>query len=314
MEKIVDYKEAEWGQMSMCDAERRLLANALLDLSNERFVLLSESCIPVHNFTTVYTHLMRSKHSFLGAFDDDGPYGRGRYNENMAPEVNITQWRKGSQWFEVNRKLALAIVEDVMYYPKFQNFCKPHCYVDEHYFPTMLSIKAPQLLANRSITWVDWHRGGPHPATFGRGDISEEFLKGILDGHTCQYNHQSSSICFLFAPKEDEILEYILSQNFCELPKVAIPPEMKGKRRGQFCKFYPTVGRSTGDCISHQHLIQDYSMLDFVQILIKKAVALKIQVKELKPIKKLICKLKETPKASKLTPKGKEMERGQKSS
>ncbi|CAN6469906.1 unnamed protein product [Victoria cruziana] len=194
-------KEAEWGKMSMCDAERRLLANALLDISNEIFVLLSESCIPMYNFTTIYTHLMKSKHSFLGAFDDHGPYGRGRYNGSMAPEVNITQWRKGSQWFEVNRKLALAIVEDVRYYPKFKKFCKPHCYVDEHYFPTMLSIEAPQQLANRSITWVDWHRGGPHPATFGGADITEEFLKGILDGHTCEYNHQSSSICFLFARK-----------------------------------------------------------------------------------------------------------------
>ncbi|CAA0404884.1 hypothetical protein AtNW77_Chr5g0110761 [Arabidopsis thaliana] len=26
-------------------------------------------------------------------------YGRGRYYGNMAPEVSIDQWRKGSQWF-----------------------------------------------------------------------------------------------------------------------------------------------------------------------------------------------------------------------
>ncbi|KAJ6435181.1 hypothetical protein OIU84_000407 [Salix udensis] len=58
---------------------------------------------------------MRSKHSFIGAFDDHGPYGRGRYNENMAPEVNITSRRQGSQWFEVNRKLAVSMVEDTTY-------------------------------------------------------------------------------------------------------------------------------------------------------------------------------------------------------
>lgn len=186
----------------MCDAERRLLANALLDVSNERFVLLSESCIPLYNFTTIYNYMMGSKYSFMGAFDDPGPYGRGRYNENMLPEVNISDWRKGSQWFEVNRKLAVYIVQDTKFYPKFLNFCRPACYVDEHYFPTMLTIEAAGLLANRSLTWVDWSRGGAHPATFGASDVTDEFfLKRIYDGHSCLYNDQPSSICYLFARK-----------------------------------------------------------------------------------------------------------------
>ncbi|XP_059657106.1 glycosyltransferase BC10 [Cornus florida] len=192
---------SEWGRMSMCDAEKRLLANALLDISNEWFVLLSESCAPLYNFSVIYHYIMKSRYSFIGAFDDPGPYGRGRYNHNMAPEVNISQWRKGSQWFEINRKLAIYIVEDTKFYPKFANFCRPACYVDEHYFPTMLTIQSPNLLANRSITWVDWSRGGPHPATFGRGDITEDFLKRILGAHSCVYNNQPSSVCFLFARK-----------------------------------------------------------------------------------------------------------------
>ncbi|GAB2223028.1 hypothetical protein Droror1_Dr00017163 [Drosera rotundifolia] len=192
---------AEWGRMSMCDAERRLLANALLDISNEWFVLLSESCIPLFNFSIVYHYIKRSRYSFMGAFDDPGPYGRGRYNPNMEPEVQLTQWRKGSQWFEVSRKLAIQIVRDTTFYPKFDAFCKPACYVDEHYFPTMLTIQAPELLANRSLTWVDWTRGGAHPATFGRGDITPEFLKRIVERRNCLYNGQPSSFCELFARK-----------------------------------------------------------------------------------------------------------------
>ncbi|WCJ39632.1 Core-2/I-branching beta-1 6-N-acetylglucosaminyltransferase family protein [Euphorbia peplus] len=191
----------EWGKMSMCDAERRLLANALLDISNERFILLSESCIPLYNFTTIYTYLMRSKQSFVSAFDDPGPFGRGRYNANMLPEVNITQWRKGAQWFEVNRKLAINIVEDSKYYPIFEEFCKPSCYVDEHYFPTMLTIQASNLIANRSLTWVDWSRGGPHPATFGGNDIKDDFFKRVFEGRNCSYNDRQVSMCFLFARK-----------------------------------------------------------------------------------------------------------------
>lgn len=200
-ERQIPSQVSEWGKMSMCDAERRLLANALLDISNERFVLLSESCIPLYNFTTIYNYLTRSKYSFIGAFDDPGPFGRGRYNYNMLPEVNIAEWRKGSQWFELNRKVALLVIEDTKFYPKFSEFCKPNCYVDEHYFPTMLTIRAPNLLANRSITWVDWSRGGAHPGTFGSTDITEEFMKRILEGEECSYNDNSSSVCHLFARK-----------------------------------------------------------------------------------------------------------------
>lgn len=194
-------KIVEWGRMSMCDAERRLLANALFDFSNEWFVLLSESCIPLYNFSLVYHYIARSNHSFIGAFDDHGPYGRGRYNIKMAPMINITHWRKGSQWFEINRRLAISIVEDTKFYPNFEQYCKPYCYVDEHYFPTMLTIQAPNALANRSLTWVDWSRGGSHPATFGSADVSEDFLKKIQSGQHCIYNGKPFSVCFLFARK-----------------------------------------------------------------------------------------------------------------
>ncbi|KAL7121963.1 hypothetical protein ACP275_01G016500 [Erythranthe tilingii] len=192
---------SEWGKMSMCDAERRLIANALLDISNERFVLLSESCIPLHNFTTIHSYITGSKYSFTGAFDDPGPFGRGRYNDHMLPEVAITDWRKGSQWFEVSRQLALYLIQDKKFYPKFEQFCRPACYVDEHYFPTMLTVQAGNLLANRSVTWVDWSRGGAHPATFGRSDITEDFFKRIFEGEKCLYNDQPSSVCSLFARK-----------------------------------------------------------------------------------------------------------------
>ncbi|RID68309.1 hypothetical protein BRARA_C00477 [Brassica rapa] len=167
----------------MCEAERRLLANALLDISNEWFVLVSESCIPLFNFTTIYTYLSQSKHSFMDAFDDNGPFGRGRYNDNMEPQVPIAKWRKGSQWFE------------------FREFCRPACYSDEHYFPTMLTIEKPMALANRSVTWTDWSRGGSHPATFGESDITENFFQKIFDGVNCTYNGRNTSMCYLFARK-----------------------------------------------------------------------------------------------------------------
>lgn len=185
----------------MCEAERRLLANALLDFSNEWFVLLSEACIPLRGFEFIYNYVSRSRYSFMGSVDEDGPYGRGRYSYAMGPQVHLSQWRKGSQWFEINRLLAIEIVGDVMYYRKFKEFCRPPCYVDEHYFPTMLSIPYSNLLANRTLTWTDWSRGGAHPATFGKDDITERFLEKLPRAQSCFYNDQPSQVCYLFARK-----------------------------------------------------------------------------------------------------------------
>ncbi|GAB4832326.1 hypothetical protein Ancab_006340 [Ancistrocladus abbreviatus] len=191
----------DWGTISMIDAERRLLASALLDFSNQRFILLSEACIPFFNFTTVYSYLINSNVSFLGSFDDPRKPGRGRYNPKMQPHINITDWRKGSQWFEVNRELAIHIISDEKFHHIFKEYCHPPCYSDEHYLPTLANIRYPHLISNRSITYVDWSRGGPHPAKFGAGWITDEFLNRIRFESNCTYNGKSTSLCFLFARK-----------------------------------------------------------------------------------------------------------------
>ncbi|CAM0907838.1 unnamed protein product [Alopecurus aequalis] len=195
-------KSTEWGMPSVVDAERRLLANALLDLDNERFVLVSESCIPLHPLPKVHAYLTRSAHSFVAVFDDPGKDGLGRYPASLAPDVPVSRWRKGTQWFELHRSLAVFVVADGRYYPRFREECLPNCYVDEHYLPTVLTIEAPWSVANRSVTWVDWSRGGAHPASFGARDVREEFLKRIVGKEEkCMYNGQPEEVCFLFARK-----------------------------------------------------------------------------------------------------------------
>ncbi|KAM7274639.1 hypothetical protein ACFE04_016505 [Oxalis oulophora] len=199
-------KQVEWGESTMVDAERRLLANALLDLSNERFILLSESCIPLFNFTTIYNYLINSRQSFLASFDDPTKDGRGRYNPGMSPTITLSDWRKGSQWFEMHRKVAIEIIVDQKYYPIFNEYCKPPCYMDEHYLSTFVTKIGAQWNSNRSLTWVDWSKGGPHPTRFVRKDVSEKLLNSIRfsNGFNCTYNggiKSTTTICFLFARK-----------------------------------------------------------------------------------------------------------------
>ncbi|KAH0877085.1 hypothetical protein HID58_064479 [Brassica napus] len=201
-DRQIPSQKVEWGSPLLTDAEKRLLANALLDFSNERFILLSESCVPVYNFSTVYSYLINSAYSFVDSYDEPTRYGRGRYSRKMLPDIKLHHWRKGSQWFEVNRKLAIYIISDSKYYLLFKLFCRPACYPDEHYIPTFLNMFHGSVNANRSVTWVDWSIGGPHPATYGADNITEGFLQSIRKNETdCLYNEEPTSLCFLFARK-----------------------------------------------------------------------------------------------------------------
>ncbi|CAL9050863.1 glycosyltransferase BC10 [Musa acuminata AAA Group] len=173
-----------WGKISMVDAERRLLANALQDPDNQHFVLLSDSCVPLHNFDYVYNYLMGTNVSFIDCFWDPGPHGNARYTEHMLPEIEEKDFRKGSQWFSMKRRHALIVLADSLYYTKFKLYCKPgfdsrNCYADEHYLPTLLSMVDPTGIANWSVTHVDWSEGKWHPKAYRAQDVTFEILKNI---------------------------------------------------------------------------------------------------------------------------------------
>ncbi|KAL8141843.1 hypothetical protein V2J09_014875 [Rumex salicifolius] len=193
-------KEVKWGELSMVEAERRLLASALVDdASNRHFLLLSDSCIPLFNFSTVYSYLTRSSATFIDSHNPSGPTAWARYRPRMLPVISLAQWRKGSQWFHIDRPLAAFVVSDSTYFPLFSF---PKCFADEHYLATLVGIGFGSRNTNRSVTWADWASGsGAHPAIFQRRHITPEFLGRLRGGYRCDYNGKETSDCYLFARK-----------------------------------------------------------------------------------------------------------------
>ncbi|RDX84003.1 hypothetical protein CR513_35010, partial [Mucuna pruriens] len=164
-----------WGKISMVDAERRLLANALQDPDNQHFVLLSDSCVPLYHFDYIYNYLI---------FKDPGPHGNGRYSDRMLPEVEVKDFRKGAQWFSMKRQHAIIVMADSLYYSKFRSYCQPglegrNCIADEHYLPTFFQMVDPGGIANWSITHVDWSERKWHPKSYRAQDVTYELLKNI---------------------------------------------------------------------------------------------------------------------------------------
>jgi hypothetical protein len=78
----------------MLEAERLLLLEALQDPLNARFLLLSDSCIPLYNFVFVYDYVMSSHKSFVDSFFD---HNDTQYNSKMSSVIPKSAWRKGSQ-------------------------------------------------------------------------------------------------------------------------------------------------------------------------------------------------------------------------
>ncbi|XP_020412538.1 uncharacterized protein LOC18791146 [Prunus persica] len=195
-------QEVEWGRVSQIEAERRLLANALLDIANQRVVLLSESCIPLYNFYTVYSYLIHSNETFVEVYDDPSVDGRDRYYFIDYPGITLDQWSKGSQWFEIDRDLAIEVVSDRIYFPLFLR-CKGECFAEEHYLPTFVHMKFAANSAYRSLTWADWTKGGAHPTEYPSTNVTFELLNSLRNGYgrRCEYNGRSSDVCFLFARK-----------------------------------------------------------------------------------------------------------------
>ncbi|KAF2534216.1 hypothetical protein F2Q70_00033093 [Brassica cretica] len=177
--------EVTWGRISMVDAEKRLLVSALEDPDNQHFVLLSESCIPLHTFDYTYRYLLYSNVSFIESFVDPGPHGTGRHMEHMLPEIAREDFRKGAQWFTMKRQHAIIVMADGLYYSRFREYCGPgieadkNCIADEHYLPTFFSMIDPMGISNWSVTYVDWSERQWHPKTHTANEISLEFMKNV---------------------------------------------------------------------------------------------------------------------------------------
>lgn len=235
--QVNDSIQVDWGGASMIEAERILLRHALADPFNDRFVFLSDSCIPLYNFSYTYNYIMSTSTSFVDSFADTK---EGRYNPKMAPVIPIHNWRKGSQWAVLTRKHAEIVVNDTTVFPMFQQHCKRkslpefwrehsfpadpskehNCIPDEHYVQTLLAQEGLEgELTRRSLTYSSWdlssskdhERRGWHPATYKYADATPLLIQSIKEIDNIYYETEhrrewcsdkgKPSSCFLFARK-----------------------------------------------------------------------------------------------------------------
>ncbi|OWM73608.1 hypothetical protein CDL15_Pgr026707 [Punica granatum] len=205
--RFIPSKRTSRASPTLISATRRLLAAALLDdPANAYFALLSQYCVPLHSFDYVYGSLITNPKFDLSDTPESISHGvrlsyrsyieileeskslwkrytaRGRFA--MLPEVQFDQFRVGSQFFVLTRRHALTVVRDRRLWRKFRLPCygelKSACYPEEHYFPTLLSMKDPEGCTRYTLTRVNWTDSvGGHPRTYGPTEVSSELIQEL---------------------------------------------------------------------------------------------------------------------------------------
>ena len=219
-----------WGAASVVLAEKRLLARALLDPTAERFVLLSESCVPIRPFPRVRAVLLDTDRSFVESSPDRHQRWPGAYDPRAAAEIPRATWRKGSQWFAMTRHHANVVAGDERLFRAFERYCAANdptaratarapssdgfCAPDEHYVPTVLtSAGLERELENRVVTYANWWPSTRwHPKRYAVQEardavetiVMKDRAENLFDGadETCGWFRDGTPReCYLFARK-----------------------------------------------------------------------------------------------------------------
>lgn len=199
---------------SLISAERRLLAAALDDdPANAFFALVSQYCVPLRSFPSVYRSLLlrsgERRRSFIEILSGE-PGLSDRYVARgaaaMLPEVPFEEFRVGSQFFVLTRRHASLAAAEQRLWGKFRLPCleamRDTCYPEEHYFPTLLSMRDPDGCTGYTLTRVNWTDSfDGHPRTYLPGEVTAELVRRLRTDTGDISGAGAGGRSFLFARK-----------------------------------------------------------------------------------------------------------------
>lgn len=114
-------------------AWQALIATAILNPENTKFVLLSESCIPLYPLKDIYSHLIKDAYSYMS-------YRRPWWESDASREVtdlpSAERWGN-VEWIILNRKHAEMIAQDSI----MIDIVSRYPYDSESYFSILLGVK-----------------------------------------------------------------------------------------------------------------------------------------------------------------------------
>ncbi|MGK7899666.1 MAG: tetratricopeptide repeat protein, partial [Xenococcus sp. (in: cyanobacteria)] len=136
-------------------AERELLKEALKCSQNDKFILISESCIPLQLFDYIYNKLMTDNDKSYVTIQPTSPV-YWRKTSRMMKGLKLQECRKNSQWIILNRKHAQMMIDDEILF----NQVRETFFLEEQYPSTLLNFNNQvDHILNQRTTFDDFKRG-----------------------------------------------------------------------------------------------------------------------------------------------------------
>lgn len=184
-------------QHTLVEATLLLMREGMKDPLNHKFVLISDTTIPLYPPQVIYAQLMAEAKSRTDACASPASVAMN-YRWRPAMETNHLKphhWRFSRQWVALSRSHVALALADQHVEEIFHRLCfsepghlgakHAECGSDEHYFSTML---ASYGLENQTdcvggAQFVMWEGvGDPHPKVFGKHDMNETLIKRLRKG------------------------------------------------------------------------------------------------------------------------------------
>ncbi len=198
--RITENLPNEWGHILL--VEQALFKEALKNKSNYKFVILSESCVPLRSCEEIHQFLTRDDSSYM------------KWKNAWWSRAERTQWdfpkehrRFGNHsWYILNRKHAQMIAEDTRWIER-ANAVEIS---DESYPVNFFSYSGVlNEFKNVLTTYVDWERGSPQQFSV----ITNEDVERLLHARHFSDGPEAPRHCLFgrkFHPSfPDEMIKFI---------------------------------------------------------------------------------------------------------
>ncbi len=105
--------QTNWGDYTLINLQNRLYELSIKDENNYKFILMSGTHIPLHNFDFIYDFLIKNNKSYINYFQNNNDYYKKCiYTVNNYKKYNLDCWYVASQWSIFNREIINFILEN----------------------------------------------------------------------------------------------------------------------------------------------------------------------------------------------------------
>lgn len=160
----------KWADISLVRATLILLANAYKEKKNSHFILLSESCVPIVNFSILYKRIKKLEQSVFHFKHLSNKLNRYQLlSPVIRNKLSFSNFYCQHQWM-------LLLRNDVIFFisQDLTNYFSATPASDEHYFISLMVLyKKYKNIINKKITYCDWSdQSSMHPKIYDKLNIN----------------------------------------------------------------------------------------------------------------------------------------------